>query len=245
MAVAPLAAAAAMQVTIPPCVERPKSDGRTCADCMSRDHGGSGQALLMCVQAGYDCKCNTPNTSVPHRRILQRGLDRAAWKSGNDAHLAFQRLLSHKIYAPSVLRESPAAERGGGSWIVQFDNFTTPDESRELIEAAGRSGWSRGNGGKTAADRATRTNDVAWCHGNCFNHPVVNRVIRKIEQVTGVGRVHYEAMQLLRYRPGEFFRRHHDSYDGSFGAQLMGHRILTAFMYLNDVPEEKSQLDSL
>lgn len=116
-------------------------------------------------------------------------------------------------------------------------SFTTPDEARALIEAANRAGWVRGNGGNTATGRASRTNDVAWCGAACYGQPLVERVMRKIEQVTGVGRVHYESLQLLKYRPGEFFRRHHDSYDGSFGAQAMGHRIMTAFMYLNDVPE--------
>ena len=208
--------------------------GRTCADCMSADHGQSGQAFLMCVAQGYDCHCSTPDTTVPHRRILQRGLGRAAWKRGDDAHAAYKRLLSHQIYAPSALRASPDPGQGGGSWIIQYDNFTTPDEAHALIAAATRSGWNRGNGGK---DSASRTNDVAWCRDDCYREPLVERVLRKIEQVTGVDRVHYEALQLLKYRPGEFFRRHHDSYDGAFGAQAMGHRIMTAFMYLNDVPE--------
>lgn len=215
------------------CREQPGRDGRTCSECMSIDHSGSGQAFLMCVNSGYDCRCNTPNASLSHPRLLQRGLRRAAWKNGDDAHRAYIRLLSHRPYLPTALRPPPEPHLGTGSWIVQYDNFTTPEEARALIHEAGAAGWAPGSGGATASQRASRTNAVAWCHAKCAANPLVERVIRKIEQVTGIGRMHYETLQLLKYLPGEFFRRHHDSYDGAFGGQEQGHRILTAFMYLS------------
>ena len=49
-------------------------------------------------------------------------------------------------------------------------------------------------------------------------------------------RGHYETVQLLKYTPGQFFKRHHDSYDGAFGGQAMGHRIMTAFMCAHAAP---------
>ena len=189
----------------------------------------------MCALHGYDCHCSVPNASTPHMRLLQRGRLRSAWKNGDDAAAAFRRLRSHVTYAPSTLRHPPASDQGTGSWIVQYDNFTTPLEAKALIDMAHASGWARGSGGSTRAQRATRTNAVAWCQGSCLANPLVERVLRKMEQVTGVSRAYYEPMQLLRYNEGEFFRRHHDSYDGAFGAQRMGHRIMTAFMYLSDV----------
>ena len=126
----------------PGCTER-LHQNRSCADCMSSDHGGSGQAFLMCISQGYDCHCSAPDTSMPPKRVLQRGLGRAAWKRGDDANAAYQRLLSHRMYMPSALRTSPEPGRGGGSWIVQYDKYASltlthsshPDPRSSLISS--------------------------------------------------------------------------------------------------------------
>ncbi len=212
------------------CSER-LHEGRRCGECMAYDHGNSGQAFLMCAAAGFDCHCSVRNTSLPHPRMLQRGLSRAAWQTGDDAHKAYHRLQSLKAYAPSVLRPSQPTQYGSGSWIIQFENFTTPEEAQALISAAGDR-WTRGVGGQSSAQRAARTNAVAWCRS--YSNPLINNVVRKIEHAMGIDRNHFEDMQLTKYHPGEFFRRHHDSYDGAFGAQEMGHRIATIFLYLSD-----------
>merc|ERR1712217_39900 len=41
---------------------------------------------------------------------------------------------------------------------------------------------------------------------------------------------HLEPLNLVRYEPGQFFKPHHDG----------GHRPVTVFLYLNDVPPESS-----
>lgn len=53
--------------------------------------------------------------------------------------------------------------------------------------------------------------------------------------MTGIPQNNYESFQILRYQEGEFYRSHHDS-SGS-PIKIAGHRILTFFLYLNDVEE--------
>ncbi len=55
-------------------------------------------------------------------------------------------------------------------------------------------------------------------------------------QVTGVPQENYESFQILRYEEGEFYRSHHDSSGKS--DKISGHRIMTVFLYLNDVEGE-------
>merc|ERR1712113_673372 len=57
---------------------------------------------------------------------------------------------------------------------------------------------------------------------------VVERIAARVAAVAGYPMCHVESLVLLRYRPGEHFRLHHD---GSMRAK-------TVFLYLNDVPPE-------
>ncbi|RYG69403.1 hypothetical protein EON64_02830 [archaeon] len=41
-----------------------------------------------------------------------------------------------------------------------------------------------------------RTSSNAWCTGPCETSPIVQGVFRKIEEVTGVPRSHYESFQV-------------------------------------------------
>ena len=39
----------------------------------------------------------------------------------------------------------------------------------------------------------------------------INRVIQKIEAVSGVGRERYEHVQVVKYTEGQYYRAHHDT----------------------------------
>ena len=51
--------------------------------------------------------------------------------------------------------------------------------------------------------------------------------------MTGIPQNNYESLQILEYQVGQFYKRHHDSSGKKDKAS--GHRILTFFLYLNDV----------
>jgi hypothetical protein len=64
---------------------------------------------------------------------------------------------------------------------------------------------------------------------------------KKIADIVGIPINYAEAMQVIHYGPGEEYRPHYDSYDlstarGQRCCKFGGQRLLTALVYLNDVP---------
>ena len=61
--------------------------------------------------------------------------------------------------------------------------------------------------------------------------------------VTQIHDTHAEYLQLLKYEEGQFYKTHHD-YIPMQKMRVQGSRILTVFLYLNDVEEgENSNAD--
>ena len=61
-------------------------------------------------------------------------------------------------------------------------------------------------------------------------------IFQRIEEMTGIPQNNYESFQILQYKPGEYYKSHHDSSDANKD-KVTGHRVLTFFLYLNDVEE--------
>jgi prolyl 4-hydroxylase len=61
-------------------------------------------------------------------------------------------------------------------------------------------------------------------------------VVERMENLTGMSRVHAEHLQLLRYEFSQMYEIHHD-YIEIDRMRYSGVRILTVFLYLNDVEE--------
>jgi hypothetical protein len=112
-------------------------------------------------------------------------------------------------YEVNVLSTAP--------WVVTLDNFLTEAESAALISTVDGT-WERstdtgtanafGETGRTLSKGRTSSN--AWCRSNCMNHPDVQNVIAKIEEVTYIPSAHYESFQILQYDVGQFYNTHHD-----------------------------------
>ena len=71
---------------------------------------------------------------------------------------------------------------------------------------------------------------------DCATDEVTLRVLDRIENLTGIPSDNGEHMQLLKYLPGQYYKLHHDFIDDQ-SYRIQGVRILTVFLYLNDVPE--------
>jgi|EP01033_Poteriospumella_lacustris_P015932 prolyl 4-hydroxylase len=139
-------------------------------------------------------------------------------------------------------RYGPIVVHSREPFVVTFENFVSDDEAEALIRTIGR--WERstdsgsmnefGEAGRVLSQGRTSSN--GWCTGECERHPKVRRVLRKIEEVTGVPSQNYESFQVLKYELNQFYRTHHD-----YGAEdvnlACGPRILTFFLYLSDVEE--------
>ncbi|GMI26486.1 hypothetical protein TeGR_g8016 [Tetraparma gracilis] len=163
----------------------------------------------------------------------------AAYEPG-DLDRVFEAIaLSFPDLQPRVVSSPP------DPWLVVFDAFISAQESRALIDAGTSLGFARSTGiGPTLPDGQherveikSRTSRNAWCKKDsvCETDPLVVRVNERVEQVTRIPYDNYEHLQLLHYREGEFYHLHHD-FLPNFTTHD-GNRLVTLFIYLNDVEE--------
>jgi prolyl 4-hydroxylase len=151
----------------------------------------------------------------------------------------------HEINIQSGTSSTPLHN---GPWIISIDNFITDEECNRLIELGSIEGYD--SSGLSEEDEITeeelvgvideedkyRTSTNAWCQHACYQDPIAWQVISKIESLTGIPDSYHEFMQLVRYTPGQYYKSHHDS-SGDDAYTPEGPRILTVFLYLNDVEE--------
>lgn len=131
-----------------------------------------------------------------------------------------------------------------GPWVVTFDNFISDEEADRLIELGATEGYKRSSDvGKMRFDGTFennvnngRTSENAWCQHSCYNDTMAQEVMRRIAEVTKTPEKNSEYLQLLRYQEGQYYQTHHD-YIGYQVDRQPGVRIMTFYMYLNDVEE--------
>ncbi|KAL3793511.1 hypothetical protein HJC23_007251 [Cyclotella cryptica] len=129
-------------------------------------------------------------------------------------------------------------------WVVAIDNFLSEEECQRLIELGGDkyersteySSEMNIDGSFNFVESEGRTSTNTWCQDECRNDPIAKGVIERITNMTGIPYDNYEDFQLVRYLPGQFYQKHHDFTDGH-ERTLYGPRLLTFFLYLNDVEE--------
>ena len=135
-----------------------------------------------------------------------------------------------------------------GPWVVTLDNFLSEEEAERFIEMGHNVGYEQSTDvGQVFEDGSVerkksqgRTSKNAWCNSDeCLNDPVSKAVFERMENVTGIPQRNSEALQLLRYVESEFYKTHHD-YIPLDKTRKQGPRILTVFLYLNDMPDEES-----
>ena len=160
-------------------------------------------------------------------------------------------------YSPTILsRPNPSAsdvaDKGikDGPWVVVFDNFLNDEEIEALLTQANATGYHRSSDvGKALADgshtehvSASRTSENTWCGSMCKKDPLVAKVNERIAEVTSTTLPNAEDLQLLRYEPGQYYRQHHDYIEHHL-EKPCGVRILTFFLYLNDVCDEEDKAE--
>jgi 2OG-Fe(II) oxygenase superfamily len=111
----------------------------------------------------------------------------------------------------------------------------------------------------------TRTSHNTWCVEECYNHTLNQNVIKRVENITDIPDTNSEYWQFLQYEVGQFYavsammfsfyqsslqrnqysdtprcfshsKEHHD-YIPFHLERSQGVRIITVFLYLNDVEE--------
>lgn len=152
------------------------------------------------------------------------------------------------VYSRPMLKAdgtpAPGVEKDG-PWIVVLQNFITDKEADALIAAGHKKGYERssdvgvenpdGTHEEEVSDGRTSTN--SWCDEElCENDEIIGPVVQRIAAVTNTKVENHEHLQLLRYEPGQHYEQHHDYIE--YQQELpCGVRMLTLFLYLNDVEE--------
>lgn len=174
-----------------------------------------------------------------------------AWEAG-DLHQFFVNITTleeFQKYGPVIHsrpakdgEEDPNEDYDIGPWVVTLENFITPEEADRLIQLGAEEGYERSSDvGKIKPDgtfdsvvSSSRTSSNAWCQNSCYEDEMAQQVIEKITELTNLPEENSEYLQLLKYDVGQYYVAHHD-YIGSELERQQGVRILTIFLYLNDV----------
>eukprot|EP01060_Flectonema_neradi_P031116 TRINITY_DN463_c0_g2_i1.p1 TRINITY_DN463_c0_g2~~TRINITY_DN463_c0_g2_i1.p1 ORF type:complete len:360 (+),score=57.60 TRINITY_DN463_c0_g2_i1:1480-2559(+) len=83
-----------------------------------------------------------------------------------------------------------------------------------------------------------RTSQGMWLQGPEFECEAKKRLIDVIGTVSGVDPSHFEAIQILKYNPGEYYIHHSDWFEAHMKSYLgsAGQRIATSITFLNTLP---------
>ncbi|OEU23049.1 hypothetical protein FRACYDRAFT_178438 [Fragilariopsis cylindrus CCMP1102] len=138
----------------------------------------------------------------------------------------------------------------GGPWLLVIDDFLDTEEVNRLIELGEWEGYERStliedtdddDDDETVSDsdeKADRTSSTAWCQSRtCKNDEISQDVIDRVYELVQFDDLHAEDLQLLHYEVGQYYLPHHDFYyiDNIDEWNQDGGRVLTVFIYLNDV----------
>jgi prolyl 4-hydroxylase len=197
-----------------------------------------------CDQLSIETRCPIDLEKMPN-----------TWRPGdvNEYFTNLTTMEKYAKYAPRVLSR-PSLLPGdtektvdylvGGPWAVLLENFLSEEEAERLIELGAEEGYKRSSDvGKVRFDGtydskigSGRTSYNSWCQNSCYNDTTAQKVIQRITDVTNIPEENSENLQMLRYEVGEYYQKHHDYIQYQTERQS-GVRIMTVYMYLNDVEE--------
>jgi prolyl 4-hydroxylase len=122
---------------------------------------------------------------------------------------------------------------------VEVGQILTPEECKAIIDFA-EPKFTRST--LVAADAVddTRTSETAWLSRD---HDLSRKILAKARELTGMPFENCEDIQVVRYKPGTYYKPHHDSCceDNEHCIKFEdegGQRVGTLLVYLNDDYEE-------
>lgn len=192
--------------------------------------------LIQCAPACQTCK----NIDYDYR--CPKDPSRKDIFGPGDLHKMFERIVEEYDNVTVLSQPPKEPDAKFQPWVIYIDDFVSNEECDRLVELGAIEGYERStdvgekkfDGTYDAVKSATRTSENAWCHKDCYKDPMAQSVMKKIETLTGIPESHSEFLQLLRYVQGQFYRVHHD-YIEHDEDRASGPRVLTAYLYLNDV----------
>ena len=179
------------------------------------------------IQKSYDDRCPRKKENP----VLKKG----------DLDKVLNHALTFSELQPELVSKNPS--------IIVFDKFLSENEADHLIKL-GSNKYKRSSGLDLQKDGTyksvetnSRTSLNTWCDTeDCLNDAIVRKITERVENVSGAPHTNFEYAQLLYYYSCKeenqsncsFYKRHHD-YIPSDKMKNQGVRILTCFIYLNDV----------
>lgn len=176
------------------------------------------------------------------------------WRQGhNDLNNMFLRLVTNseyqekynpKTYSKPDPTQQEREEFGiiDGPWVVVLDDFLSEEECKIMIDLGATEGYERSrdvgeklyDGTYGGIESKGRTSSNAWCVEDCWKHETTQLIHERIQDLIQIPKENYEYLQLLKYEKGQFYNQHHDYIEHHLD-RSPGVRILTVFLYLNDV----------
>ena len=201
---------------------------------------------LRCAPACQSCEA----LLFEHRCPWTPTNETNAWKEPGDLNAMFQRIVTDPYFTqfhPTILSQPPQdeEEEEDRPWIVTLDNFLTEQECQHMRNYGETKGYrpsldighdQESDGTYRSVQSSKRTSSTAWCWLACYDDPLHQSVLAKLQHLTSIPEVHYGYLQLLKYTKGQFYGPHHDYFPHTIHREE-GVRILTVFLYLNDVEE--------
>ncbi|KAL7567681.1 hypothetical protein ACA910_012020 [Epithemia clementina (nom. ined.)] len=205
-------------------------------------------ACLSCDQLSFETRCPFDKTAP------------VAWSKKGDLDAMFTRIVTEpefqQLYNITILsqpkpvsyvdqhNQNNHVEIKDGPWVVVLDDFMTSEECDTLRDLGATEGYQRSedvgerkfDGTFSSKQSTGRTSSNAWCTMACWEHNVTKAVHDRMERLLQIPTGNYEYLQLLKYEVGQFYETHHDYIDHHL-ERFEGVRILTIFLYLNDVEE--------
>ena len=131
--------------------------------------------------------------------------------------------------------------------IILVDNFLTPEECEYIIKIGDphvkQSEVCGKNGSRPDKSRTSWTAHIGKKFINKDKKdPILMGVLEKAARFGKKEVKNIEPIQLVRYKPGQYFKSHYDYLDTRLpmyqrNVEKNGQREMTFFVYLNDVPE--------
>lgn len=118
---------------------------------------------------------------------------------------------------------------------ISVENIITPEQCKAIIAKA-EPLFARSTVVADQSVQAVRTSDTAWIKRD---DPLVKDIMTRAMELTGKPWENCEDIQVVRYRPGTYYRAHHDSCCESNNScrdfeKRGGQRVGTLLLYLND-----------
>mmetsp|Transcript_20165 Transcript_20165/g.19414 ORF Transcript_20165/g.19414 Transcript_20165/m.19414 type:complete len:406 (-) Transcript_20165:154-1371(-) len=199
--------------------------------------------LLNCAPSCFTCE----HIDFDHRCPRDNFED--IFKPG-DLNQMFERIaygdefisLNTTVLSRPITSEDNNSEHKDGPWVITIDDFLAEEEVETLIKYGETEGYKisedvgkiKFDGTYDSKKSTSRTSENSWCQNSCYEDLIVKQAVNKVEKITGIPDENAEHYQLLKYNVGQLYKTHHDFIDHHVERNL-GPRILTVFLYLNDV----------